>query len=233
MIWSAHLRLKRDDFAVDITLEGVRSVIALVGPNGAGKTTVLRAMMGAYPLDSGHVQIGDRLCCDVAQGLDLPPEQRQLAYVPQGAGLFPHLTVFDNVSFGLRRAESVESIVAKQLEVLGISHLMGRYPRQLSGGERQQVALARALVCQPSLLLLDEPFSALDASARRTLRQTLPLTLIERNLATLMVSHDRRDLEPFDPYVVVMDQGECVQHGSLEELEHEPSSDFVREFLGL
>ena len=189
MTWSAHLRLKRDDFGVDITLEGVRSMVALIGPNGAGKTTVLRALMGAYPLESGHVKIGDRLCCDVAQGVDLPPELRQIAYVPQGSGLFPHLNVFDNVSFGLRGRESVELIVAQQLDGLGLSHLRARYPHQLSGGERQQVALARALVCQPSLLLLDEPFSALDASVRRTLRQTLPLTLNERNLATLIVSH--------------------------------------------
>ena len=100
MTWSAHVRLKRDDFEVDITLEGVRSMIALVGPNGAGKTTVLRALIGAYPLDSGHVKIGDRLCCDVTQGLDLAPEQRRVAYVPQDSGLFPHLNVFDNVSFG-------------------------------------------------------------------------------------------------------------------------------------
>ena len=233
MNWSAHLRVKLDDFTVDMTLEGTHSMIALVGPNGAGKTTVLRALIGAYPLESGFLKIGDRLCCDVAQGFDLPPEQRQIAYVPQGSGLFPHLNVFDNVSFGLRDGESVESIVAKQLDGLGLSHLRARYPRQLSGGERQQVALARALVRQPSLLLLDEPFSALDASVRRTLRQTLPLTLNERNLATLIVSHDRRDLEPFDPYVLVMDQGRCLQHGSLEALEREPASDFVREFLGL
>ncbi len=233
MNWSAHLRVKLDDFTVDMTLEGTHSMIALVGPNGAGKTTVLRALIGAYPLESGFLKIGDRLCCDVAQGFDLPPEHRQIAYVPQGSGLFPHLNVFDNVAFGLSGGQSTAAIVTKQLDVLGIADLKDRYPGQLSGGESQQVALARALVCEPSLLLLDEPFSALDASTKRRLRQTLPVTLNERHLATLMVSHDRRDLEPFDPYVFVIDQGRCLQQGSLEELEHEPASDFVREFLGL
>ena len=233
MNWSAELHLKIDGFAVDVRFEGTHPIMAVVGPNGAGKTTVLRALIGAYPLDSGYVKIGDRLCCDVAQGLNLPPDQRQVAYVPQGSGLFPHLNVFDNVSFGLRGREDAESTVVSQLDNLGITHLKDRYPRQLSGGEGQQVALARALVREPSLLLLDEPFSALDASTKRRLRHQLPSTLSARGLATLLVSHDRRDLEPFDPYILIMDQGQCVQRGSFEELEHKPVNDFVREFLGL
>ena len=233
MIWSADLQFVVDDFTIDIAMESVRPTLALVGPNGAGKTTVLRALIGAYPLVSGHVKIAGRLCCDVAQRIDLAPERRHIAYVPQGSGLFPHLSVFDNVGFGLRRRDDTKSRVLNQLETAGITHLRDRLPRQLSGGECQQVALARALVCEPSLLLLDEPFSALDASTKRTLRQTLPAILEERNLATLLVSHERRDLEPFDPYVIVMEEGRCVQRGSLAELEREPASDFVREFLGL
>ena len=233
MIWSADLQLVVDDFTLDIALEGIRPALALVGPNGAGKTTVLRALIGAYPLISGYVKIADRLCSDVAQRIDLAPELRHIAYVPQGSGLFPHLRVSDNVGFGLRGRDDAQSRVLSQLEIAGIKHLADRLPRQLSGGECQQVALARALVCEPKLLLLDEPFSALDASTKRTLRQTLPSILQARNLATLLVSHDRRDLEPFDPHVIVMEEGRCVQRGSLDELKREPASDFVREFLGL
>ena len=233
MNWSARMFYERSEFTLDVELKGEHPVVALIGPNGSGKTTLLRALLGGYPLSVGHLMIDGRACFDAERGINLAPEDRRIAYVPQGFGLFEHLKVLDNVAFGLGRGDRSRGRAQKRLDHLGIGHLALRYPRQLSGGQQQQVALARALVCEPSLLLLDEPFSALDVSTRRALRKSLPEDLSAKALSSIIVSHDRRDLEPFDPYVYAIEDGVVVQRGTLAELEQAPATAFVREFVGL
>lgn len=233
MSWSARILYERPEFILDVELESEHSMVALIGPNGAGKTTLLRALLGAYPLSVGHLTIDGSACFDADQGLDLAPEERRIAYVPQGFGLFEHLRVIDNVAFGLGRSSLARDQAQKRLDQLGIGQLAARYPHQLSGGQQQQVALARALVCEPSLLLLDEPFSALDVTTKRALRQSLPADLKAKGLSSVIVSHDRRDLEPFDPYVYAIEDGAVVQRGTLAQLEQAPETAFVREFVGL
>lgn len=232
MTWSATLEVVRGSFRVAATLDGTAPLLGLIGPNGAGKSTLLRALLGVDSAAVGRVVIKTRVCQDSEQGLWVPVEARRMAYVPQGLGLFPHLRVEDNLAFGLPRDAISRERLRDALERFELGALRRRFPHQLSGGEQQRVALARALMREPDLLLLDEPMSQLDAPTRRSVRAWLAEQLSARDLATVMVSHDRRDFEPFDPPLVVLEGGRITQRGRLQELEQDPVSDFVREFVG-
>lgn len=222
MSWSATLQLTLGTLHLDVALAGER--IALVGPNGAGKSSVLKALIGAlHP--RGRICVGDTVLFDDTAGIDLPPEQRRIAYVPQHSGLFPHLSVLDNVRFAApdRRART-------QLEALDLLALADRMPPSLSGGERQRVALARALAMEPRLVLLDEPLSAVDVGSRRALRTLLADALQNRD--ALFITHDARDVRALDAHVVVLDQGRVVQQGSWDALAADPANAFVAELFG-
>ena len=171
--------------------------------------------------------------------LFVPPEKRRVGYVPQGDALFPHLNVVDNVQFGLRAQQPSEDKKRhqdqslEQLKQLQAIHLAQRWPTNLSGGEKQKVALARALVVAPELLLLDEPFSALDATSRRHLRQYLTTYLKHRQSPTVIVTQDLRDIEALNPVVVVLDKGTIIQKGDPQTVKANPANDFVAEFFHL
>ena len=162
-----------------------------------------------------------------------------MGYVPQGDALFPHLNVVDNVQFGLRAQQPSEDKKRhqdqslEQLKQLQAIHLAQRWPTNLSGGEKQKVALARALVVAPELLLLDEPFSALDATSRRHLRQYLTTYLKHRQSPTVIVTQDLRDIEALNPVVVVLDKGTIIQKGDPQTVKAKPANDFVAEFFHL
>ncbi len=206
------------------------SLTALLGPSGSGKTTLLRIIAGLDLPDSGSVHIGDR---DVTR---VPPQDRGIGFVFQHYAPFKHMTVWDNVAFGLtirkRPRSEVQRVVTELLQLVQIAHLADRYPAQLSGGQRQRMALARALAIQPQVLLLDEPFGALDARVRKELRTWLRRLHDEAHVTTVLVTHDQEEAMDVADHIVVMDGGRIEQQGSARELYEEPASEFVMSFIG-
>ncbi|MCL6638036.1 MAG: ATP-binding cassette domain-containing protein [Alicyclobacillus sp.] len=186
-------------------------ITALVGPSGSGKTTLLRCLAGLIRPADGFIHLNGRLLFAAAAGVFLPPEQRQVGYVPQQYGLFPRLRVADNVAYGLqaRRVPAVERRRRVQtiLERMGIAHLADRLPYQLSGGEAQRVALARAFVLEPDYVLLDEPLAALDPETRQHIRQFMRQVLLESGCPVLCVTHDPQDVQAMADRVLTLQAG--------------------------
>jgi molybdate transport system ATP-binding protein len=167
------LEVVRDGFTLEVQLSLARGPTALVGPNGAGKSTLLRAILGAVPVRRGRVVLDGNALLDTARGVSVPTEERRVAWVPQEYALFPHLTVLENVAFGVP-GPTGRTRAAAVMDQLGLTALGSRRPGALSGGERQKVALARALATEPRMLLLDEPLAALDADTREVTRASSP-----------------------------------------------------------
>jgi sulfate transport system ATP-binding protein len=211
-------------------------LVALLGPSGSGKTTLLRILAGLEFADPGS----GRIVFDGVDVTDLAPGRRQVGFVFQHYALFRHLTVFENVAFGLRvrprrerpNAADISDRVRHLLDLVQLPGLEGRYPHQLSGGQRQRVALARALAVEPKVLLLDEPFGALDAKVRKDLRRWLRRFHDEIHLTTLFVTHDQEEALEIADEVVVMNQGRIEQVGSPQEVYDRPASAFVYQFIG-
>ena len=237
MKWHLSFKMRMGKLDFDIKLDGDATPIAVIGPNGSGKSTLLRTMAGAHVPTSGRFRVGDRVLFDDAENLFVPSEERGVGYVPQSYALFPHLNVSDNIQFGLRTQSPTlpktqqRQTALQQLEQLQAIHLAQRWPTRLSGGEKQKVALARALVVNPKLLLLDEPLSALDATSRRQVRQYLCEHIATRTYPTMIVTQDIRDIEVLDPHVVVLNKGTIIQQGKPLELKADPINDFVAEFF--
>ena len=220
MSWSIDLRGRVGELALELTFECGAAPTAIIGPNGAGKTTLLRAIAGA-PVDiTGTIALSGRALTQ------LPPESRRIGYVPQGHGLFPHLSVVDNVAFGCDRERALAT-----LDRLDAKHLADRRPRTLSGGERQRIALARALAHDPAGLLLDEPLASLDIGKRRQVRTFLAESLREAARPTLVVTHDARDVIAIASHVVVIEHGRVTQTGTPKDVAAAPASEFVAEFF--
>jgi molybdate transport system ATP-binding protein len=199
-------------------------VTVLFGASGSGKTTILRCLAGLERPDSGRIEFGDEVWFDKGAHVFLPPERRRIGYVPQDYALFPHLSVADNVGYGLFQLTRVErrKRVGEALEWMGIAALASRMPPALSGGEQQRVALARALVRKPQLLLLDEPFSALDAPTRQRLRAELAELLASLNIPSILVTHDRLEAAMLGTEMVVLARGRILQRGSVAEIFNHP-----------
>ena len=204
--------------------------VALLGPSGCGKTTLLRIIAGLETRSSGRVLIGDR---DVS---DLPPAQRGLAMVFQNYAVFPHLTVFENVAFGLRMQKRDEASINRQVkraaDLLQIGPYLDRYPAKLSGGQRQRVAVARALAVEPAVLLMDEPLSNLDALLRLEMRAELKSVLKEAGTTTLYVTHDQTEAMGLADRIAVMHKGVIEQIDDPTRIYSQPSSLFVGGFVG-
>jgi sulfate/thiosulfate transport system ATP-binding protein len=206
------------------------SLTALLGPSGSGKSTLLRVIAGLEPLDSGEVLIdGDDLT-------SVPPRRRGVGFVFQHYAAFKHMTVRNNVAFGLKiRHRSKQEIRERVDELLALVHLEGwadRYPAQLSGGQRQRMALARALAVEPRVLLLDEPFGALDAQVREELRNWLRRLHEEVHVTTVFVTHDQEEAMDVAEQVAVINEGRIEQVGSPRELYEQPANEFVMRFIG-
>jgi iron(III) transport system ATP-binding protein len=211
----------------DASLEvGRGQLVALLGPSGSGKTTMLRVIAGLEVPDQGAVSIGGRPV--VGPSVWVEPEQRHVGMVFQDGALFPHLSVAANVGFG----EPAEGRVDECLDLVGLAHRAGAYPHELSGGERQRVALARALAPDPEVVLLDEPFAALDASLRTSLREEVAAILRAAGTSALLVTHDQQEALSLADVVVVMRDGAVEQTGSPEVLYEQPASRWVAEFVG-
>jgi ABC-type sulfate/molybdate transport systems ATPase subunit len=239
MSFRVSLRARAGRLDLDLELDGASAVTAVIGPNGSGKTSLLRLIAGARQPIEGTIELFGRTLFDSVRRLNVPSEQRGVGYVPQGYGLFPHLNVLDNVSFGLsvglnqrHSSRARRDVAFSLLEELGCSHLGERWPSALSGGEQQRVALARALIVDPQILLLDEPLAALDAAARRRLRGFLAERLKRRDKPSIVVTHQLCDVLALDATVVVIEGGKVVQRGSVADIERAPATDFVAEFVG-
>jgi sulfate transport system ATP-binding protein len=216
-----------DDVSVDLP---TGQLTALLGPSGGGKSTLLRIIAGLETADAGTVRI------EGAEATHLPPQERNVGFVFQHYAAFKHLTVARNVAFGLeirkRPKEEVRRRVDELLDLVHLSQFADRLPAQLSGGQRQRMALARALAVEPSVLLLDEPFGALDAQVRKELREWLRRLHDEVPVTTVFVTHDQEEALEVADEIVVINEGRVEQVGSPDQLYDEPANDFVMGFLG-
>ena len=220
------IALARRAFELTVALSLGVETVALVGPSGAGKSSLLRTIAGLERPSRGRITLADDVWLDTENGVRLEPEHRRVGYVPQDYGLFPHLTVAANVRFAAKRNRP------DLLERLGIAHLAGARPPQLSGGERQRVALARALAREPRVLLLDEPFAALDATTHAQVRDELGDRLQKLALPVVLVTHSFEDASALAQRVAVLDRGHLEQVGSASELLDRPASAVVAALTG-
>ncbi|MFO7275199.1 MAG: ABC transporter ATP-binding protein [Symbiobacteriaceae bacterium] len=214
---------------VSLTVES-GELFTLLGPSGCGKTTLLRVLAGFYRQDEGNVRFGDQLVNDV------PPHKRNTGMVFQNYAVFPHMTVFDNVAYGLRArrigGEELKRRVMEALEMVKMADLKDRMPAQLSGGQQQRVALARALVIQPQLLLMDEPLSNLDAKLRVEMRTEIRRLQRQYGITTIYVTHDQEEALAISDRIAVMNQGRVEQVGTPREIYFHPRTVFVAGFIG-
>ena len=235
---NAEFSKQMDTFRVEVSLKvDAGHTFVLVGESGAGKTTILNILSGLLHPDHGRIQLEDEVLFDGNQDLRLPASKRSVGYVFQDYVLFPHLSVFENVAFGLRAQGITPGDVRREtnaiLQLLGIEDLAPRKTARLSGGQQQRVALARALILKPRLLLLDEPLSAIDLQTRRQVRSELRRVLQNLPCITLFVTHNPFEAMVFGAQVGVVDHGKLVQVGDRDELLRRPRSRYVAELMGV
>ncbi|MDY4741675.1 MAG: ABC transporter ATP-binding protein [Lachnospira sp.] len=215
----------------DINLEIEKGkLIALLGPSGSGKTTILRMIAGLETADSGDIVIDGKVVNDV------PASKRGIGFVFQNYALFRYMTVYDNIAFGLKvnkwKKSDIKNRVDELIELVGLSGMEKRYPNQLSGGQRQRVAFARALAPNPELLLLDEPFAAIDAKVRQELRSWLRDMITKVGITSIFVTHDQDEAIEVADEIVVTNHGHIEQIGTPREIYREPKTAFMAEFMG-
>ena len=206
-------------------------ILALLGPSGCGKTTTLRLIAGFETPNAGRITIAGRTVADARDGAHVEPEARGVGIVFQDYALFPHLTVGENVAFGLPRTARGER-VGQILDLVGLADLTDRYPHELSGGQQQRVAVARALAPAPAVILLDEPFSNLDADLRAQMRDEVEKILRSTGTTAIFVTHDQEEAFTIADHVGVLDRGRLEQLGPPEAIYHHPATPFVAEFVG-
>lgn len=227
-----HLSINLGEFQLkDINLSiDKEDYVIIIGPTGSGKSVILETLAGFYKPDEGRI---------IVEGKDItnvPPEKRNMSIVYQDYVLFPHMSVYDNIAYGLKKKISDKGLIEKEVKaiasLLKIEHLLHRLPSTLSGGEAQRVAIARALVVKPKLLLMDEPFSALDVKTKEDLRHLLKTAIKEYQTTTIHVTHDLDDVWHLATKVVMMRKGEILQVGSPELIFANPVNNFVANFVG-
>ena len=234
----SHLVVERGRFDLDLPLQvAAGEVVALLGPNGAGKSTALACLAGLVPLSDGHVRLRGQVLDHPRGGVLVASRRRRVGMVFQDYLLFPHLSVLDNVAFGLRvrgtRRSAARAAARGWLERVGVAELADAFPGETSGGQAQRIALARALVTAPDLLLLDEPLSALDASTRPQIRSDLGHHLQGYPGCTVLVTHDPLDAMVLADRIVVLEAGCVVQRGTPTELARTPRTPYVAQLVGL
>ncbi len=235
---SAVLDTHLNTFHLDINFTaGKGKTTVLLGESGAGKSTVLRILAGLLHPERGHISLEGKTYFDSERHITIPPEARPFGYVFQDYVLFPHLTTFENVAFGLRAQHMPRKLVRLRVgEALEQVHLSGydqHRPSQLSGGQQQRVAIARALALRPQLLLLDEPLAALDVQTRREVRQELRNLLSSAGITTIMVTHQYLEALLFGHHILVLEHGHLIQQGSHRDLLQHPRSSYVAELVGM
>lgn len=228
------INLKLGNFQLDASLTADKSPLAIIGPSGSGKTLILSSIAGIRDPDNGRIVVGDRLLFDSGQRVDVPPQERHVGYVPQEYALFPHLTVEGNIGFGLRGSSQRRQARAREmLDLVGLADERRKHPHSLSGGQRQRVALARALAPEPDLLLLDEPFSALDGPTREALLTDVQRLIAVTSTPTVIVTHDRNEALRLAQSVAVLMEGVVRQTGTPASVFSSPADDAVASFVGV
>jgi iron(III) transport system ATP-binding protein len=219
-----------------VSFEVNKEVVSLFGPSGCGKTTTLRCIAGLERPDSGEIEIDGQVVTSAEKGIFVQPEKRDIGLVFQSYALWPHMKVVDNITYGLKvrhiPKDEIRWRTKKVLESVGLSGYEDRYPAQLSGGQQQRVALARSMVYEPKVLLLDEPLSNLDAKIRERTRVELKSLLNKIGISSVYVTHDQEEAFLMSDKIVVMDQGKIMQQGSPYEVYQTPSNKFVASFVG-
>jgi molybdate transport system ATP-binding protein len=222
------------DFVLEAGFRAAPGFTILFGPSGAGKTTALDCVAGLAKPDSGRIAIGDRVLFDAAQGTDLPVAKRRVGYVLQSLALFPHLTVEKNVQYGLTHLPQAERAARASaiLQAFRITDLAQRYPREISGGESQRAALARTLVTDPAVLLLDEPLAAIDAATKSKIIDDLRQWNLAHRIPILYVTHSREEVFALGERVIVLDAGRIVAQGTPHEVIEAPQQETVAQLVG-
>ncbi len=212
----ANLTKKLWHFTLNVQLKADNQILILLGPSGSGKTTILHLLAGLFKPDKGLIKINDRVLYSSGEKINNPPQSRNIGYLFQNYALFPHMTVRQNVFYGLKckkcKRDGSTLDPVELLNSFGVGHLIDRYPNQLSGGEQQRVALARALIVQPQLLLLDEPFSALDRNTKISLRQELKKLHRQWRIPFVLVSHDEEDAQFLGDVIVTLENGQAKEN---------------------
>lgn len=219
-----------------VSFEFERGILSFLGPSGCGKTTLLRSIAGLEIPDAGSIYIADQLQTSIERGVLVPPYSREIGFVFQNYALWPHMTVFKNVAFGLKlrrlAQEEVRRRVLTALDLVGLQGREERYPSQLSGGQQQRVALARSLALEPRLILLDEPLSNLDAKLREEMRSELKKLIKKVGISALYVTHDQEEAFTISDAVIVMEGGKILQYATPDEIYNRPAHPFVASFIG-
>jgi molybdate transport system ATP-binding protein len=220
MTLKADIRIDAKGFSLDVSFEVPPGVTVLFGPSGSGKTSTLGCLAGIARPDSGKITVGDDVWFDSKKSIELAIHQRRVAYVFQSLALFPHMTAAENVMYGLDRSQAKEKRRARAEELLAkmhVPHLADRKPRTFSGGEAQRVALARAFAMTPKLLLLDEPFSALDASTKKELLAEVSSWVERESIPTILVTHHPDEARALGQRVLFIETGRITSAASIEE----------------
>jgi molybdate transport system ATP-binding protein len=222
------------EFVLEMKFRAAPGFTILFGPSGAGKTTVLDCIAGLSKPDSGRISVGDRALFDAAEGTDLPVAKRRVGYVFQNLALFPHLTVERNIQYGLAHLPQAErsAQASSVLQAFRIAHLAQRYPREISGGESQRTALARTLVTDPTVLLLDEPLAALDAATKARIVDDLRQWNQAHRIPIVYVTHSREEVFALGERVIVLDAGSVVAQGTPHEVIAAPQQETVAQLVG-
>lgn len=234
MNFDLSLKKSFDGFHIDVNLSINEGLLVLFGPSGAGKTQILRMISGITRPDEGFVEIGNEKVFDSANNINIPVRDRRIGYLFQDYALFPHMTVYQNIAYGINHLERslMQIKVDELIEVMRLSGLEKRYPHELSGGQKQRCALARTLAIEPRVLLLDEPFSALDFQVREKLRADLLRIHTLYPITTILVTHDLEEAFMLGKEIAVINNGHIEQAGPREEVFYRPKTRSVAKFIG-
>ncbi len=235
MALSFSLKKRFPDFYIDVSLELGKEITVLFGPSGAGKSSILNMIAGILPPDEGFIRIDRTEIFNSERGIDIPIRKRKIGYLFQDLALFPHMTVFDNIAYGVKglSREELEDRVKEFLVLMRLVGLEERYPSEISGGQRQRVALARTLVTEPRLLLLDEPFTALDYPVKEKLRADLVKIHKRYPITTIVVTHDLEEAYELGQRIAVINEGRIEQVGTKRDVFYSPRTRQVAKFLGI
>lgn len=223
------------NFVLDVHFRVGEGVTVLFGPSGSGKSLTIRAIAGLFCPQQGYIRVGEDVWLDTEEGIWIPPQKRRVGYVPQHYGLFPHLNVAQNIAFGLRHLEKGERDrrVSEVVRLMQLEGLESRHPRELSGGQQQRVALARVLVIQPRVLLLDEALSSLDPVLREELQDEVRLIHRQYGMPVLLITHDVQEAYMLADQIVVIHQGKVVQTGNQEDIFRRPATPTIARAVGM
>lgn len=232
---AAEFRIRMPDFTLQIRTQARSEVVVVFGPSGAGKSMTLRALAGLRTPDEGRIELRGRTLFDSQSGINLPPQRRRIGYVPQDYGLFPHRTIAENIAYGLHDAprEQRRRRVREMLSLMQLESLADRPPGRVSGGEAQRAALARALAIQPDLLLMDEPFAAVEETLRIHLRKQLQRLQLRFKIPVLLVTHSLEEAYLLADQLLVLERGRIVQSGPRDAVFRQPSTPSVARLMGM